>query len=1643
MKKILSFFLIISLAIDLFGQAGGGANITDHYFDPQPQNFLKQLQVIVKENQRDELVEFYNNMEKEIKAGKISEGQLNKMVDILNKMYVRRMQVWPYYRNFMIAATNATKSGYDEAFLDRWYLFTKGILETSKKGNNRDFATFMDFSNDLFLFNALVSDKSKNYIIGTKDLSFKFNGGKILVEVPQTNLKGFFQKDTISIFNTSGTYNVMDHIWTSSGGRTTWLRVGIPEAECYATFGNYAIDMNRSEYKIDSAILYYPEYFPTKVYGILSDKITKEKDSSLIQYPNFEAYGKKFMFDKKVAPNVKLSGGFSMKGNDVVIGSDFDAPAILQIYDQSNAKKLFSAEGYNCLFRKGSYVKVARARIKIFAGNDSITHPYCDVKYDVAKNELTILKEETGIGKARFRSGFHKLTFDAELLTWKLDQDELELKMLVGRGENAAKFISENNFDQQTYDQATTAAESNNPILILLRLAGQNTNLIPLDDFVKAFGPSFSRASVLPELFVLEKFGFVSYLPSEQMVKVNKELIEFYSKANSKKVDYDLMNFKSYGNKYVAKFNMKSKKIDVVNVKRIPFNDSAFVYAFPSDTGIVEITDLRKLKFDGKVMAGRLDIFGKDYKFNYDSFTIKSDQISKVKIHIADGEDPLTRKEIQVALRSTLEKVDGQIFINGRFNRSGRETAKQYPKMTTFKNSYVYYDHPNIFRGIYNRDNFYFEVSPFKKDSLLFFEASNLNYSGKLFSAGIFQPFEESLRVQQDLSLGFQMTTKGLVKNYGSKGQFEGGLSLSNTGLIGKGKIKYQSAEMESDSIHYFPEFTSFMAKKVAMDKQKVGTEYPQMTSDSSLVAWKPLADSMLMKSTKGHPFDMYENSTKMHGMLLIEPTGLSGRGFLDFPEAIITSDDMRFKADIMTADTSSMEIKSMGNKITFKTPNVRARMDFVQKIGDFKSNSKDISTDFAYNQYKANINEFRWDMNKKILTFKPQEASRGMRFTSTHPIQDSLSFYVKTAEYNMITSIIKMDGVDEIMIADCRVIPDNGKVNIFPDAKMETLKNAIIEGDTLNMYHTIEKATLDIHGRNDMIGTGTYNLKIQDRDYPIKLTSIKVAKVEKDYTKRNKNEPTLYTVEGTGKVQKSEDLKIYRNTDFYGDVKITMNRKLPYFTGSQRIEFMTPTYKSPWFGVDNEINVAQLEMYKKELKDQADNQIYTGFMIDRANLRGLYTVILGKARSDSDAVCFDGRGLIKHLSGTNNYVFGDTGKINSNALAGNRIDYNDSSGILVAEGKMNAGLRLSGIPVTLAGTTQNVVGDSTYKFFGGLGTNITFDPRLMQALTNFMIENFAVNKDIQYNKKETRKAMGELFHPRDLLQVLKETEASLTIQSPPKLSTSNFIFTDLVMEYDATDMAWRSKPEFGMSIAGNRPLNKMTFGHIELGYGEYFDNFTVFMQSKMKEWVYISFAEGILSLATSSDDVNSVLNTIEPRKRIVRKSEKEYYTYTSASNMEIDAFRKRMSKGGKYDSDEQRFKHEEKKEVDESDVKEASVDDGKSEELKKIEADERAADSAEEAELKRIEKEEDEKDAKLEAEKKAKAETKANLEEVDTDDEAPEVSKVKKEETPSTTQKPVSKPEERENAEETPEEKKDAEPEKKINEGQSLFDSF
>ena len=104
-------------------------------------------------------------------------------------------------------------------------------------------------------------------------------------------------------------------------------------------------------------------------------------------------------------------------------------------------------------------------------------------------------------------------------------------------------------------------------------------------------------------------------------------------------------------------------------------------------------------------------------------------------------------------------------------------------------------DKRSIYKGVYNRDKFYFKLDPFNIDSLDNFRNEGLRFEGNFSSAGIFPTFKEILTLQKDYSLGFiRQTPPGGFDAYGGKAKYNNEIRLSNKGLRGGGELDFSSS---------------------------------------------------------------------------------------------------------------------------------------------------------------------------------------------------------------------------------------------------------------------------------------------------------------------------------------------------------------------------------------------------------------------------------------------------------------------------------------------------------------------------------------------------------------------------------------------------------------------------------------------------------------------------------------------------------------------------------------------------------------------------------------------------------------------------------------------------------------------------------
>jgi hypothetical protein len=215
----------------------------------------------------------------------------------------------------------------------------------------------------------------------------------------------------------------------------------------------------------------------------------------------------------------------------------------------------------------------------------------------------------------------------------------------------------------------------------------------------KAIDPHLTEEQAKALYYNLVEMGFIKYDESTGTVTMRTKVID-YVQSNAKKVDYDIIHIKSVPKTGIDYIDFKTNNVDLKGVHVVPISDTANVTIYPGNSSL-SIQKNRDMTFDGLVYGGRLDFFGKDYKFNYAPFTMDLNGLDSMRINIPDSSGKLDQNG-QPLLRTLLTDivgVKGMLEVDAPINKSGRAHLYQFPKLTSREKSYAYYDDPISVEG--------------------------------------------------------------------------------------------------------------------------------------------------------------------------------------------------------------------------------------------------------------------------------------------------------------------------------------------------------------------------------------------------------------------------------------------------------------------------------------------------------------------------------------------------------------------------------------------------------------------------------------------------------------------------------------------------------------------------------------------------------------------------------------------------------------------------------------------------------------------------------------------------------------------------------------------------------------------------------
>ena len=1347
-----------------------------------------------------------------------------------------------------------------------------------------DYEQFIDFSTAFFATSTLHKTTSKKWNILTTDYKFSQIEGKPAVSFTDATLICVTPKDSFAIYRTKGDYFPGDEKWEGQSGKVTWERVGLDPNSVYAEFGAYNVDMKLSDYKAESVVFYHKKYFNRPLKGIVKDKITSRVEGEYL-YPQFISYELDIVM-KNIAPQATFSSGFSMQGSRMVSFGTQERRAMLDFFS-TDGRMIMSARSTSFAIKENEEVNSQNTEASIYFGKNSIYHPRLTLSYKFDDKELQLIRDGKASSRIAFVSSYHKLEGDVDALFWKINTPVIDFKMVSQLKNLRVAFKSYDYYDKKRMDSYRAVTEVD--VIAKLRdfSEGGETEM-SANDFAKYLKSSYSVESVLNTIFQLVAEGFIFYNPETEIMTIRPKVVN-YMNARRGLVDYDRISLVSESDMENAQLDLDTKELLVTGVKKVSLSDSQNVVIYPQ-AGIVRTKKNRDMDVDGTIVAGSVDFTGKNFAFEYDPFDIKLDSIDQMQIYIEDKTGKHKTVNGKLAPVSTLVRdVTGTLYIDKEDNKSGKKKHPSYPRFESKGNAYLYYNSKKLYDGAYNKDTFYFKLKPFEFADLDEIEPEKLVFPGTMVTGGIFPPFEQETKLQDDLSLGFTRTTDANGMPTYQKGQFYGTVMMSDKGLTGDGRLDYMAAKMTAKPFTFMPNSMFATANSFYQERKMVkGVDFPEAHNSNVALKWLPKGDSLLVLM-KDKPFQMFADKSNLKGHLLLTDKGLKGTGTMNLPEASIRAREFVYAGGSFKSDSADVVIKNQdAARVSFNSRNVKARVDMDKSLGEFLANGDNIPINLPYNQYATVASEFYWLMNDRIVNIRMPEDTAGGYFVSTHPDQDNLKFKAAGGVVNLAENTIKVDSVRYIAVGDAKIQPPDTQVFIEGDAKIRTFEDAVIVADSINEYHKITRATVTIKGKNKMDAKGEYRYKGKN----LKKQQVEFDPIE---VKQDEEEKKRYFTYAKANIPEGDDFKLNNRISFKGNCMLDSRKQFLYFDGFAKLELVSKSVASNWFSFADEINPDDVQIdVSTPIAENRDTLIF-GIMQDMANLEP-YPAFLTQKRTPLDRYIFRATGELNHDAEQNIYKVGKGERIKGTLTTGNLLTLKDNEDKMTANGRFTLGNDWGLVEVSATGQADYTAADSSFKINDAvMGLEYFFDKELSTKMGETIRKYNGEGTEIDYSKESFLQGASQLVEEKSVPDLKKMMGQYGYLAERIKGLDQTLILTSVDMVWDTTSRTLRSVGKFGVAYIGEKYVNRMVDGYLEFGQRQGGDFFNLYIETMKndegaKQWYYWYYKNGVLQLLSSDVAFNDAVLKIAEKKRT--KVEKGLiYNYTLAPQQKRNMF--------------------------------------------------------------------------------------------------------------------------------------------------------
>ncbi len=1409
-------------------------------FSTKPSQFITEYINYVGSENGTQSKQILQQFQTKWDSAQFVELEQRNIINVANQMLMNDLRIPSF-----VLFTETMLYAKDSIEEPKYISWSKALIPAIRNGN-QTFLTLLTASRNLFKDNTIYASDTKKWYSSSDNYRFIFEGNRVQIAFRDIDLIGQAAVDKLVIYNTSGSYYLDTDEWVGNEGRVTWERVGFGKDNIYADIkSSYSLKFEKAELQVDTVLFTNKDFLTNELYGSLKDRVSSAGNIGAeklynSKFPKFTSFRKDLELGVYLEGRVKFKGGFAMQGSEIVASGSASSPSTIEIAYKDKLRVKASSQYFSL---KEEKIIARESEVIIYSDSGEMFHPNINFNLNLDNKLLILSRGKEGLKQAPFFNDDHEVEIYVDQVVWNLDLPQIEFDMT--NAESRAFIESKDFYKDIRYEKIPRGILKYHPLSKMRDFVIRNRKReFTFTEYAQWMGSK--QIYLKSQIVELADLGYLFFNPATDTIKVRTKL-DHAVLSHMKLADYDVIRFSSViSARSNAFLNLINNTFVIEGVRAFKFSDSQSVYAFPHEQKVI-LKNKRKMEFGGKVTAGKFDFYSKRFDFDYFNFEISSDNIDEMVIFTKD----LSGRQGLVAVKSVLRDINGTLEIDKSTNKSGLERFPEYPRFTSKKGAIIAYDKKEIHNGAYDKERFRFEADPFVIENMDNFTTEELSFPGLFVSGGIIPDFRYEAKIMDDYSLGFEkpMTTYPM---YGAKGTGDIAVKLSEQGFTAQGNIDYEGATIVSDDILLTPDYTTATAQSYTVEENE---KYPNVIASDVLTKWVPANDSLYV-NTNDHPVKVLRDDQEFTGNLVQTSKEIAGNGSLTWERAKLTSKDMKYKPNRVTAAVAAIEIGSItDDKIAFSSTNMKSDVDFTTRIGDFKQNEKGKLTELPFNSYASTMDEYKWDMDAETIELNQgaQLATENSYFISKKYEQQGLKFQSTNALFDMKLGVIYANEVPHIDVADSRVFPKEGKAEIHEDADMQKLSEAKLLANRTNKYHDLFDGEIKIDGRYVLTGSASYKYKDKEnKGQKIRYTKIFV---------KGHGDSTIIA---RGSVPNSSRFTVSPKIAFKGPTELRSTEEDIFFNGYVKPLHSFDEYPSAWFRYRQQPDPQNVIIPAYDIRNKDKKKMYAAISVANDSTH-IYPSLFNFKRSYADMEITSNTGILYYDENQKTFFVGDSMKLLEGAKKGNYLSFNDETGEIYSEGKINFGLdkddNFNGL---MAGNLSKMPRDSSFLITSLLALNVKLPELALYRMATVINENES-NEAADNDNERVDKALAELLEEKKFDKASDYLANVGKIKPQGKLE-SDILFSKINLHFSPTKRQFISREPIHIATIKDEQVNKVIDSRIAITKRRSSTRYTFYLEVSSYDWFYIDYYMGGITVASTDKEFNEIIKKEGPR---------------------------------------------------------------------------------------------------------------------------------------------------------------------------------